>query len=70
MTDWIQKPGIDFFTVKSPVQYHPMRMTLSFPTVPSAPRTESDKCPFNNVNAHLTLSHCFGAEGEARARSR
>ena len=41
--------------VKSLVQYHQTRMTLSFPTVPSAPPSESEKCPFNNINgSHLT----------------
>ena len=31
------------------------RVTLSFPTVPSAPPSESEKCPFNNVNPALRV---------------
>jgi len=42
--------------VDSLVQHHQTRMTLSFLTVPSAPPSESEKCPFNNVNgSHLTF---------------
>ena len=53
--DKIPKRGIDFFLLKSLVQHHQTRMTLSFPTVPSAPPSESEKCPFSNVNcSHLT----------------
>ena len=46
------------------------RVTLSFPTVPSAPPTESEKCPFNNVNCSHLTAHSFGVESQARARSR
>jgi hypothetical protein len=43
MTDRIQKSKIYEFCVKSLVQHHQTRMTLSFPTVPSAPPSESEK---------------------------
>ena len=70
MTDGHQKRGIDFFLLKSLVQHHQTRMTLSFPTVPSAPPSESEKCPFNNVNGSHLTAHSFGVESQARARSR
>ncbi len=57
VTDGIPEPGIDFFLLKSLVQHHQTRMTLSFPTVPSAPPSESEKCPFNNVNGSHLTSH-------------
>ena len=50
MTDWIQKSMIQLNPVKSLLQHHQTRMTHSFPTVLSAPPSESEKCPFNNVN--------------------
>ena len=54
-------------TSTSLVQHHQTRMTPSFPTVPSAPPTESEKCPFNNVNgshtSHSTQSHSVYATG-------
>jgi hypothetical protein len=47
------------------------RMTHSFPTVLSAPPSESEKCRFNNVNGSHLTAHSFGVvEREARARSR
>jgi hypothetical protein len=49
------------------VQHHQTRLTLSFPTVPSAAPSESEKCRFNC--SHLT-AHSFGVESQARARSR
>ena len=70
MTDWIQKTRIDDIYVKSLVQHHQTRMTLSFPTVLSAPQSESEKCRFNNVNCSHLTAHSFGVEREARARSR
>ena len=72
MTGKHQKRGIDFFLLKSLVlvQYHQTRMTLSFPTVPSAPPSESEKCRFNNVNGSHLTAHSFGVESQARARSR
>ena len=55
MTGRIQKTVLHLNPVKSLVQHHQTRMTLSFLTVPSAPPSESEKCPFNNVNgSHLT----------------
>jgi hypothetical protein len=55
LTGPFQKWRIDLNPVKSLVQHHQTRMTLSFPTVLSAPPSESEKCPFNNVNcSHLT----------------
>ena len=57
MTDWIQKCDIEEFCVKSLVQHHQTRMTLSFPTVLSAPPSESEKCRFNNVNCSHLTSH-------------
>ena len=38
------------------------RVTLSFPTVLSAPPSESEKCPFNNVNGSHLTAHSFGVE--------
>ena len=70
MTGGHQKPGIDFFLLKSLVQHHQTRMTLSFPTVPSAPPSESEKCRFNNVNCSHLTAHSFGVESQARERSR
>ena len=70
MTDWIQKRDIDDSLAKSLVQHHQTRMTLSFPTVPSAPPSESEKCPFNNVNCSHLTAHSFGVESQARERSR
>ena len=70
MTGKHQKPGIDFFLLKSLVQHHQTRMTLSFPTVLSAPPSESEKCRFNNVNCSHLTAHSFGVESQARARSR
>ena len=43
------------------------RVTLSFPTVPSAPPSESEKCRFNNVNCSHLTAHSFGVESQARA---
>ena len=55
MTGPFQKSLIHLNPVKSLVQHHQTRMTLSFLTVLSAPPSESEKCPFNNVNcSHLT----------------
>ena len=70
VTDRIQKSDIHLFPVKSLVQHHQTRMTLSFPTVLSAPQSESEKCRFNNVNCSHLTAHSFGVEREARARSR
>ena len=42
------------------------RVTLSFPTVPSAPPSESEKCRFNNVNGSHLTAHSFGVEREER----
>ena len=47
--------------VKSLVQHHQTRMTLSFLTVLSAPPSESEKCPFNNVNCSHTYMYCHTA---------
>jgi hypothetical protein len=70
MTDRIQKWRIHLNPVKSLV-HHQARMTLSFPTVPSAPPpSESEKCRFNNVNCSHLTAHSFGVESQARARSR
>ena len=33
-----------------------------FPTVPSEPPSESEKCPFNNVNGSHLTAHSFGVE--------
>jgi hypothetical protein len=54
MTGEIQKLRIHLNPVKSLVQHHQTRMALSFPKVPSAPpsESESEKCPFNNVNVN------------------
>ena len=70
VTDRIQKSDIEEFWVKSLVQHHQTRMTLSFPTVLSAPQSESEKCPFNNVNCSHLTAHSFGVESQARERSR
>ena len=70
MTDRIQKSDIYDSLAKSLVQHHHTRMTLSFPTVLSAPPSESEKCPFNNVNGSHLTAHSFGVESQARARSR
>ena len=70
MTGRIQKWRIHLNPVKSLLQHHKTRMTLSFPTVLSAPQSESEKCPFNNVNGSHLTAHSFGVEREARARSR
>ena len=70
MTDRIQKWQIDDSLAKSLVQHHQTRTTLSFPTVPSAPPSESEKCPFNNVNGSHLTAHSFGVESQARARGR
>jgi hypothetical protein len=58
-TDRIQKTVRHLNPVKSLVQQHQTRMTLSFPTVPSAPPSESEKCPFNNVNCSHLTTHSF-----------
>ena len=52
MTDRIQKCMIHLNPVKSLVQHHQTRMTLSFPTVPSTPPSESEKCPFNKATGN------------------
>ena len=70
VTDRIQKSDIHLNLVKSLVQHHQTRMTLSFPTVLSAPQSESEKCRFNNVNGSHLTAHSFGVESQARARSR
>ena len=70
MTGPFQKWRIHLNPVKSLVQHHQTRMTLSFPTVLSAPPSESEKCPFNNVNCSHLTAHSFGVESQARARSR
>ena len=71
MTGRIQKRDIEDSLAKSLVQHHQTRMTLSFPTVPSAPPSESEKCPFNNnVNGSHLTAHSFGVESQARERSR
>ena len=44
MTGGIQKWQIDEFCVKSLVQHQQTRMTLSFPTVPSAPPSGGYLC--------------------------
>ena len=41
-------------------------MALSFLTVLSAPPSESEKCPFNNVNCSHLTAHSFGVESQAR----
>ena len=70
MTDRIQKSDLEEGLAKSLVQHHQTRMTLSFPTVLSAPPSESEKCPFNNFNCSHLTAHSFGVESQARARSR
>jgi hypothetical protein len=70
MTGPFQKWRIYLNPVKSLVQHHQTRMTHSYPTVPSAPPSESEKCRFNNVNGSHLTAHSFGVESQARARSR
>ena len=71
--DWCKK---DIFALKPEerpkcgTQHGRTRVTLSFPTVLSAPPSESEKCPFNNVNCSHLTAHSFGVESQARARSR
>ena len=63
---WSKFPGEKIWTF----WHGRTRMTLSFPTVLSAPPSESEKCPFNNVNvngSHLT-AHSFGVESQARGK--
>ena len=67
---WNSRMRHRLFLVKSLVQHHQTRMTLSFPTVPSAPPSEPEKCPFNNVNCSHLTAHSLGVESQARARSR
>ena len=73
MTGGIKKSDIYEGLAKSLVQHNQTHMTHSFPTVPSAPPFESEKCPFDNVNgSHISqhTAHSFGVESQARARSR
>jgi hypothetical protein len=69
VTGRIQKTDIHLNLVKSLVQHHQTRMALSFPTVPSAPPSESEKCQFDNVNGSHLTAHSFGDESELRLSS-